>query len=299
MRRFVFVPDMLQWTYRAPFVLALILAGVLLVSGCDDDEDGEGSGDGETPQVTQESTAGQSSLSGDLTVFAASSLTDAFTEIGDAFSTANPDASVEFNFAGSPALRTQLAEGAAADVLATADQTNMDTALQDGLVVDPGTVFARNRLAVIVPADNPAGIESPFDLDEDGIRLVLAGEDVPVGNYARQSLDLMEADPQDGAGFSDAVLENLVSEEPNVKAVVTKVQLGEADAGIVYVTDVTPDVASDITLIEIPDAVNVIAQYPIAVTADAGAAGLAQAFIDFVLSDAGQSILQEYGFLPP
>jgi molybdate transport system substrate-binding protein len=233
----------------------------------------------------------------DITVFAAASLTDAFNQIGDDFSTANPDASVTFNFAGSPALVTQLEEGAAADVLATAAQSNMDAALDKQLVADAGVTFARNRLVIIVPSDNPGGVTTAQDLSKSGLRLVLAAAEVPVGRYARESLARFSADAMYGAGFTDAVLANLVSEEPNVKAVVTKVQLGEADAGIVYVTDVTDDVSGDISQIEIADQSNVIASYPIAVTAEADAPDVAQAFIDYVLSDAGQATLGEYGFI--
>jgi molybdate transport system substrate-binding protein len=151
---------------------------------------------------------------------------------------------------------------------------------------------------IIVPADNPAGIEEPADLANDGLRLVLALAEVPVGRYARDSLTSMAADPAFGETFDDDVLSNLVSEEPNVKAVVTKVQLGEADAGIVYVSDVTPDVAGDITTIDIADAHNVIAEYPIAITTETGETEVAEAFIAFVLSGDGQAILEEYGFIP-
>jgi molybdate transport system substrate-binding protein len=172
----------------------------------------------------------------------------------------------------------------------------MDTALDKQLVADAGVTFARNRLVIIVPSDNPGGVTTAQDLSKSGLRLVLAAAEVPVGRYARESLARFSADAMYGAGFTDAVLANLVSEEPNVKAVVTKVQLGEADAGIVYVTDVT-DVSGDISQIEIADQSNVIASYPIAVTAEADAPDVAQAFIDYVLSDAGQATLGEYGFI--
>jgi molybdate transport system substrate-binding protein len=165
-------------------------------------------------------------------------------------------------------------------------------------VVDAGQVFAKNRLAVIVPKDNPAAIASPFDLAKTGVKLVIAEEGVPVGDYARQVFKNLEV-PRGGVGFADNILGNVVSNEANVKAVVTKVQLGEADAGIAYVTDVTPDVAADITIIPIEDAYNVIATYPIAVTTNAGNTDVAQAFIDFILSAEGQQILESYGFLPP
>jgi molybdate transport system substrate-binding protein len=240
-----------------------------------------------------------SSLSGHLTIFAASSLTDAFSKEKAAFIAANPNVSIEFNFAGSSALVTQLQQAAPADILATAAQKNMDTALQNGSVVDAGKVFVTNRLAIIVPKANPANITTPFDLKKSGIKLVIAEEGVPVGDYARQIFTNLEAGPQGGTGFADKVLGNVVSNEANVKAVVSKVQLGEADAAIAYVTDVAPDVASDITIVPIADTYNVIASYPIAVTTNAGNAGAASAFIDYLLSSPGQLILQSYGFLPP
>jgi len=248
------------------------------------------------PPATAVST--QPSVSGSITVFAASSLTAAFNDEKTAFESANPGTSVTLQYGGSATLVTQLQQGAGADVLATAATKNMNDALTNGSVVDAGKTFVKNKLAVIVPKDNPANITSPFDLAKSGIKIDLAQEGVPAGDYARQIFVNMEGDPQGGAGFSDKVLANVVSNEANVKDVVAKVQLGEVDAGIAYVTDVTADVAGDITLVAIPDSLNVIATYPIAVTTDAGNADLAQAFIDFILSPPGQQILQGYGFLP-
>jgi molybdate transport system substrate-binding protein len=245
-----------------------------------------------------QATASNTPSTGAITVFAASSLTDAFRKIAVGFRQANPGTSIEFNFGGSPALVTQLDQGASADVLATADQQSMDAARAKGLVRDGGTPFARNRLAIIVPKSNPAHLTTPADLAQPGLKLVLAQKDVPAGNYARQALARLDGAPGYGGGYSAAVLANVVSDEPNVKAVVTKVQLGGADAGIVYVTDVTASVSGDLAMIAVPDAYNVIATYPIAVTKEARRAGVAQAFIDYVLSPAGQAVLEGYGFIP-
>lgn len=254
-----------------------------------------------TPAAAPASSAtaapGKAPVSGKITVFAAASLTDAFKRIATDFEAANPGAGVEFNFGGSPALVAQLDQGATADVLATADQKNMQAALDKGLVRDAGMPFVKNRLVIIVPKSNPAAIASPKDLAKPGLKLVLAQRGVPVGDYARQSLAKFGADASYGSDFSRKVLANLVSEEPNVKAVVTKVQLGEADAGIVYVTDVTAGVAGDITMLPIEDRFNVIATYPIAITKDAGNPDVARAFVDFVLSDEGQGVLKRYGFI--
>ena len=234
-------------------------------------------------------------LSGEVTIFAAASLTDVFEAAAEELAVLYPDLTLTFNFAGSQALVTQLSEGAPADVFASANNTQM-TAAQDADVIasDPAT-FTRNRLAIVVPADNPAGIATPADLANEGAKLVLANPDVPVGAYSRDILAAMSADAEFGADFAARVEANVVSQESNVRDVVTKVQLGEADAGIVYVTDITADVADAVQIVEIPVAFNIIASYPIALVTD-GDAALGQAFIDYILSDAGQALLAEFGF---
>jgi molybdate transport system substrate-binding protein len=244
------------------------------------------------PVAIQTSAAGQK-----LTVFAAASLTDAFNEIGDKFKQQHPGAALEFNYAGSQQLRTQLEQGAVADVFASANTQEMNTAIQAGLVVS-GTqqTFVRNRLAVIVPKDDPGGIAGLRDLAKPGLKIVLAAPGVPVGGYALTALDKMNADF--GATFSQTVLSNVVSQEDNVKQVVAKIQLGESDAGIVYTSDVTPDAAEKVTKIDIPDKYNVLATYPIAVLKSAPQADLAAKFVDYVLSPDGQAILVKWGFIP-
>src|SRR5512138_4011042 len=231
-----------------------------------------------------------------LNVFAAASLTDAFAEIGKNFETANPGVTVTFNFAGSQALRTQIEEGAPADVFASANQKEMDALIAGAFVAqDAPQVFLTNKLVIILPADNPAGLEKPEDLAKPGMKLVLAAEEVPVGKYARQALDQMNG--QFGSDFKDKVLANVVSNEDNVKQVVAKVQLGEADAGIVYTSDAVA--APELKTIEIPAGLNVIAKYPIASLAKSANVDLAQSFIDYVLSAAGQTVLAKWGFAPP
>ena len=237
-------------------------------------------------------------IDGTTTVFAAVSLTDAFNEMGKALETANPGAKVTFNFAGSQQLRTQIQQGTRADVFASADEKQMQGAQQDGTIASEPQAFVHNKLVVIVPAKDQAGINEAKDLAKPGIKLILAQKDVPVGNYTRQSLDKMSQDPAYGSDFSTKVLTNLVSEETNVKAVVSKVQLGEADAGFVYSSDVTPAVRDAVKIIEIPDHFNVIANYPIATVKDGQNASGGQAFIDYVLSPAGQETLKKYGFIP-
>lgn len=230
-----------------------------------------------------------------LTIFAAASLTDAFTEIGKGFEAANPGVTVTFNFGGSQALRTQIEEGAPADVFASASGKEMDTLVTGGFVTeDVPQIFLTNKLIVILPANNPAGLVTLEDLIKSGIKLVFAAEEVPVGKYARQALDLMNG--SFGVDFKDKVLANVVSNEDNVKQVVAKVQLGEADAGIVYVSDSIA--APDLKTIEIPTELNVIAKYPIAPLAKSENADLAAKFTEYVLSAEGQSVLQKWGFAP-
>jgi|DewCreStandDraft_5_1066085.scaffolds.fasta_scaffold00469_13 molybdate transport system substrate-binding protein len=250
-------------------------------------------------QATEAGSAAAARLQGQVTVFAAASLTDVFTEIGTALERANPGTKIVFNFAGSPALRTQLEQGARADVFASADEPTMDAVDRQGLLAGPPRLFALNRLVVIVPAQNPGAIERLQDLARPGLKLVLARSDVPVGAYARQALARMSQDPAFGTTFAERVLANVVSEEPNVRQVVTKVQLGEADAGIVYATDASAGVREAVRSIPLPDQFNVIARYPIAVVKNAPNEPGARAFVDYVLSPAGQAILAKHGFLPP
>lgn len=230
-----------------------------------------------------------------LTVFAAASLTDAFIEIGAAFDAANPGVTTTFNFGGSQTLRTQIEEGAPVDVFASANAKEMDTLVTGSFVTtDIAQVFLTNKLVVILPADNPAALEKLEDLANPGIKLVLAAEEVPVGKYSRQSFDLMDA--SFGTGFKDKVLANVVSNEDNVKQVVAKIQLGEADAGIVYTSDAIA--APDLKTIEIPADLNVIAKYPIAPLVNSENTELAAQFIEYVLSAEGQSVLAKWGFAP-
>lgn len=230
-----------------------------------------------------------------LTVFAAASLTDAFTELGQTFEAQHPGAIVTFNFGGSPSLRTQLEQGAVADVFASANQKEMNTAIASALVVS-GTdkMFLTNQLVVILPANNPGQVQALADLTRPGLKLVLAAEEVPVGQYARQVLDNLAV--MYGADFKTAVLANLVSNEDNVRQVVAKVQLGEADLGMVYTSDVVA--APELKTIAIPAEANVIARYPIAVLKAAPNAALADEFVAYVLSAEGQAILKEWGFGP-
>jgi molybdate transport system substrate-binding protein len=233
---------------------------------------------------------GSGSDRSEITVLAAASLTAAFTKIGADFERANPDVTVRFSFGPSDGLATQILEGAPADVFAPASPTYMDQVQTDGPGVSGRADFARNTLAVVVPSGNPAHIESLDDLVRPGVKLVLAAVGVPAGDYAREILG--------SAGIQKEALANVVSNEEDVKGVVQKVLLGEADAGIVYGTDVTPDISANVREIAIPDGVNVIATYPIAVINGSSHTPAATAFIQYVVGP-GQTTLRSFGFLPP
>jgi molybdate transport system substrate-binding protein len=232
-----------------------------------------------------------------LAVFAAASLTDAFGEIGVNFEAANPGVSVALNFAASQTLSTQLIQGASADVFASANKTEMDKVVAANLVrTDAPRDFLTNQLIVILPKDNPANIESLQDLAKSGLKLVLTDKTVPAGKYTLQSLDNMVKEAPFGADFKTRVLANVVSYENDVKLVVAKVQLGEADAGIVYISDSVA--APELKTIEIPANLNVIARYPIAALTNSPQPQLAANLITYVLSSDGQTILKKWGFTP-
>jgi molybdate transport system substrate-binding protein len=232
------------------------------------------------------SSAAAPAVSGDVTVFAAASLTAAFTAIGDAFEAANPAASVRLNFASSSDLVTQIKEGAAADVFASADQANMQKLVDAAGNAGEPQVFATNSLQIIVQPGNPKGIKTLADLASPDILYVTCAPEVPIGKYAAQAL------------ATAGVTVTPVSLEENVKGIVTKVTLGEADAGIVYTTDVMAagDKAEGI---EIPTENNVVATYPIVAAKAAPNPAGAAAFNNFVLGDQGQKILAGYGFTSP
>jgi molybdate transport system substrate-binding protein len=271
--------------------LAALLAGASLLAAC-----------AAPPRAAPTAAPAQISpapSSAALTVFAAASLQAAFGELGRNFEAANPGVKVAFNFAGSQQLAQQLAQGAPADVFASANNAQLNAAVTAGRIVS-GTsrIFARNRLVVVLPAANPAKLQALPDLAKPGVKLVLAAKAVPVGQYSLDFLRKASAAPEFGAAYSATVLANVKSYEDNVKAVLTKVALGEADAGIVYSTDVTPDVKDKVSKLVIPDALNTVAAYPIAATQDSKRADLAKKFVAYVLSDEGQNVLARAGFIP-
>ena len=220
-----------------------------------------------------------------VTVFAAASLTAAFQAVGNAFENTHPDMKVQPNFAGSSTLVQQIQQAAPADVFASADEANMQKLVESGGIAGAPQLFARNTLQIVVSPGNPKHIAALADLAKPGLTIALCGPTVPCGRYA------VEAFTKAGVTAPAA------SQELDVKAVLTKVSMGEADAGIVYVTDVRA-AAGKVEGVDIPESSNVIARYPIAVVKNASNATAAAAFIDFILSSVGQQLLAGYGFLP-
>jgi molybdate transport system substrate-binding protein len=286
-----------QWT-------ALFALGLVLLSAC-----GSGAPAPTAAAPTSAATAVPLPTSappspavsgGTLTVFAAASLTSAFNILGKNFEAANPGATIAFSFAGSQQLATQIGQGAPADVFASANDAQMAVVIKSGQVVSGAQrTFARNQLVVIYPQANPAGLTKLQDLVKPGLKIVLADKSVPVGVYALDFLTKASQDPDFTASFSPTVLANVVSYEQDVKSVLGKVALGEADAGIVYTTDITGDSAAKVGHLDIPDRLNTIASYPIAAIQGSPNADLAQKFVDYVLSPAGQAELAQFGFIPP
>ena len=239
-----------------------------------------------------------SSGNGGITIFAAASLTDAFDELAKEFERRNDGVEVRLSYQGSSTLRIQLEQGASADVFASADEFNMDLAVEAGLIASDPTIFARNRLAIIVRRDSTA-VAGLDDLSKAGLRLVIGADVVPVGRYTSAALDRLAADPAFGPAYRDQVEANIASKEANVRRAVAKVELGEADAAIGYVTDAEGVGRDDLIAILIPERYTDSILYPIGTVRDAPSPGLAEQFIAFVTSDEGQRILIRHEFLPP
>jgi len=233
---------------------------------------------------TAPAAATPSALSGSITVFAAASLSDSFKALSSAFQTAHPRVTVQFNFAGTPTLVTQIEQGAQADVFASADTTNMDKLKGDGFTVGTPQLFAHNQLEIVVAPGNPKGITGLADLAKPGVIYISEAATVPAGKYSLQAL------------AKAGVTVTPKSLETDVKSVVSKVELGEADAGTVYTTDVKA-AGSKVQGVPIPSAYNVVATYPLVAVKGTKNSTVANAFIAYVLSSAGQSTLESFGFL--
>ena len=261
---------------RVPALLSVLLAATALLAGCGGDDE---------PGTSASTSAADSSVTGTINVFAAASLQDAFTTLGKQFEAANEGAKVVFNFGPSSGLAEQIGQGAPADVFASASTSTMDEVVAGGDAADP-TNFVANTMQIAVPPDNPAGIESLDDLANKGVKVALCQADVPCGATALTVFE--NAD----------ITVTPVTEELDVKATLSKVTLGEVDAGVVYVTDVLA-AGDSVKGIEIPADVNASTTYPIATLASSANQATAQAFVDYVLSPDGAAVLTKAGFSKP
>lgn len=271
--------------------LSVLILAILPLAGCQPQ--------GTNPNNFPAKEASQRMISKRLVIFAAASLSEAFTEIGSEFDNTHTGMKTIFNFAGSQQLAQQLAQGAPADVFASADKEQMEAAIRMNRV-NPNDMqaFISNRLVVVLPVDNPAHLQNLKDLSRPGVKLVVAAEAVPVGLYSLEFFNNASQDPAYGSDFKDKVVANIVSYEENVKAVLSKVILGEADAGIVYTSDITTASAAEVLTLAIPNRLNIMASYFIAPINDSHQEELGRQFLAFVVSREGQDILMKNGFNP-
>jgi molybdate transport system substrate-binding protein len=281
---------------HAPGAVRIVagLAAVVFLAACSGSAS-ISSGSTSAPAPGSISVASATPVPVELTVFAAASLKAAFVKLGSAFEAAHPGVTVVFSFDASSVLRTQVEQGAPADVFASADEKNPAALVDAGLAVGPPTSFTANALTVIVPVGNPAKIATPPDLARPGVKVVAAGAAVPITKYADQLLANLAAQPGYPPDFLAAVTANVVSREDNVKGIVTKIELGEGDAGIVYVTDARA--SGKVESVPLPDAANVRATYDAVVIRASAHPAQAADFLTFLRGTDGQAILADFGFL--
>jgi molybdate transport system substrate-binding protein len=251
-----------------------------------------------SPMLTQSSATSASSVpAASLTVFAAASVMAALAKAVEAYQAANPGTTITVSTDSSSALETKLEQAAPADVFLSADTTNPQKLVDEGLASGGIVTFATNHLTIIVPSGNPAGITSPADLAKPGIKIVAAGATVPITKYANQLLANLAVLPGYPTGFAAAYAANVVSQEDNVAAVVTKIELGEGDAAIAYVTDAKT--STEVQTVAVPDGANVEAMYGGVVVKASSNQEAAAAFLAWLASPDGQAVLASFGFLPP
>lgn len=268
----------MSMNHRLRWCLGVLL---ILAAACGGGDDGDANAaTTEAPGTTEAEGS-----TGSITVFAAASLTDAFGEMASTFEDENPGSTVELNFGASSALREQILAGAPADVFASANTSNMDQLVDADAVQGEPEMFAANQLEIAVPAGNPGNVEGLEAFGNADLNIGLCAEEVPCGQFGREALA--------NAGVTPAQ----DTDEPDVRSLLTKVEAGDLDAGLVYHTDVLA-AGDQVEGIEVPEDVNVIAEYPLAALSASGNAEGAAAFVEFVLSDEGQSILESYGFMP-
>lgn len=264
-------------------LILVVMMTLLIASSC-----------GVGNNASKEAASDDNSKEVTLSVMAAASLTEAFKEIGKAYESENLNVKLEFNFAGSQALATQIEEGGQGDIFASANLKYMDKLTQEGFV-ESSNIFAKNKLVVAVNKE-VSNIEGLGDLTKSGTMIAIADKSVPVGNYTQTVLEKIQSSGEFGDDFKEKISANVVSQELNVKDVVKKVEIDEVDAGFVYATDITPENRDAINIIDIKDDWNVIAEYPIGVLKTSKNMEESQKFVDYLKSDEAKEIFSEYGF---
>ena len=243
------------------------------------------------------SAAAPSATPAALTIYGAASLKGVLDKVKAAYETANAGTALTISTDSSATLETQIEQGAPADVFLSADTTNPKKLVDKGLAAGAAVTFAGNKLTVIVPTTNPAGIKTPADLAKAGVKDIAAGDAVPITKYATQLVASLAKEAGYPADFAAKYTANIASKEDNVKAIVAKIELGEGDAGIVYVTDAKA--STKVTTVDVPATANVPATYAGVVVKASRNAAAAQAFLTWFAGPDGQAILSTFGFLPP
>lgn len=280
--------------------LSIALAIGLVVAACSNGGSTPSPSAPAEPSVAPSSAAASDAPSAEpasITIFAAASLKNVLADAETVYEAANLGTDLTISTDSSAALETQIEQGAPADLFLSADTTNPQKLVDAGLAAGDPVSFAGNKLTVIVPTDNPAGVQSPADLAKDGIRVIAAGDEVPITKYATQLVEKLAAESGDAAAFQAAYAANVASKEDNVGQIVSKIELGEGDAAIVYVTDAAA--SDEVTPIEVPDALNVPATYAGVVVGASPNHETAAAFMEWLTGPDGQTVLSSFGFQPP
>ena len=281
---------------RAPLAMAII--GAVIVAACST----AGASPSVAPSAASSAPSAVASTSPspeavNLTIFGAASLSNVLKKVQQAYAASHAGTTLTISTDSSAALETQIEEGAPADVFLAADTTNPQKLVDANLSAGAAVVFAANKLTIVVPSDNPGRVASPKDLAKPGLKVIAAGDAVPISRYAQQLIDGLAKQPDYPTGFASAYAANVVSKEDNVKAIISKLEIGQGDAGIVYVTDAAA--STKVKTIDVPDAANVPASYAGVVVGASTHQEAARTFLGWLTRADGQAVLQQFGFLPP
>ena len=280
-----------------PRLAALVSLVSIVLAACSSSGASPAASSPATAAPTTAISAAPSAAPAALTIYGAASLKGVLDKVKAAYETANPGTTLTISTDSSATLETQIEQGAPSDVFLSADTTNPKKLADKGLTAGAAVTFAGNKLTVIVPTANPAGIKTPADLARMGVKVIAAGDAVPITKYATMLVANLAKESGDPADFAAKYTANIASKEDNVKAIVAKIELGEGDAGIVYVTDAKA--SAKVMTVDVPDTANVPATYAGVVVKASKNPAAAQAFLTWFAGADGQAILASFGFLPP